>query len=243
MKNQMAMDLLNRWRREGLDPTPEDVIRLNAFGLRLDEAQGKRADDAVSLLPRVAWLADGVFFRQPTVGHEIWLKSVLRFADSADYETILALNCFALSRPADELPDACDPSGVKAAAAYFAKRMSRFTKEQLYRAVAYVRFGLDESSGEKPAAAAADPDAQSSQPTADDCIAVASLVNGVSYLWGLSLADIKALTREQLNAAVRAAIVAHGLEIGRDGEFAALDEFNAVADEIHSRLMKSKSNE
>ena len=54
----------------GVKLTPEEIIRLNALGLKYDYAQ---SGAELRIMPRLAWLGD-VAFREPTIGHEIWMQ-------------------------------------------------------------------------------------------------------------------------------------------------------------------------
>ena len=102
MRSKIAMEDLKALADEGLSPTPEDVVRLNALGLKLENSRSFCS--SIYCLPRVAFLNPFVF-RQPTLGHELWLDDVERHFDMSDPSTSLALNALACSVPdVDDLP-------------------------------------------------------------------------------------------------------------------------------------------
>lgn len=245
MISKFAMDEIESMQERGLNPTPRDIIRLNALALKVDEARGKNVRQSAELLPRIALLKPGVFFRQPAIGHELWITKALRWVDRHDYHTVLAVNCYALSRPPEELPDADDPANVGKAVAEYAATMSEFTTDQLYAAIDYVKFGSDHITGEHGARKAEDEDGGPEDLNLDwdECVAVGTLSEGAAVLWGLSLAEMKTMTREQLNAAVFRAYYFHGMKHQFEmSERNALGDFYSAKGEILERLEKEKQN-
>ena len=243
MLSDYALSQIHALERRGLHPTAEDVIRLNAFGLAIDAAAGKRVRESLFHLPRIAILKKGVFLRQPTIGHEIWIRTVVEFVDDSDPLTILAVNCFALSRPPSDLPDPSDPESVKLAIDGFCETFADFTRDQLYLAYDWVRFGMDAASCELAANLPEHPDEggsgipSASEPKYDSatCVALGMLYNGAAILWGLSLAEIRGMTQDQLRLTIRRASKQQHVEL-EDGVIDAEDEFNEVLYEITTRL-------
>lgn len=72
MVSEMAMEDIEQMKREGLEPTPRDIIRLNALALKYERAKSKDVGMSLYQLPRVAFIDSKTWFRQPTIGHEIW---------------------------------------------------------------------------------------------------------------------------------------------------------------------------
>lgn len=70
MVSQMAKDDIDSLRDEGLDLTVDEIVRINAFGLRVE--RGAESAELYNL-PRAAILGD-VVFHEPTIGSDIWLK-------------------------------------------------------------------------------------------------------------------------------------------------------------------------
>ena len=77
MTSKMAIEDIEQMQAEGLKPTVKDIIRLNALAMKFERAKSKNAGSSIYLLPRVAFISDKVWFRQPTIGHEIWLSKVV----------------------------------------------------------------------------------------------------------------------------------------------------------------------
>ena len=72
-------DVEDMWD-EGLKPTFNDIIRLNALALEVERVQ---AGFSLSELPRVAILGN-VVFHEPTIGSEIWIASSSKMFDTDD---------------------------------------------------------------------------------------------------------------------------------------------------------------
>ena len=70
MVSKMAKDDIDSLRDEGLDLTVDEIVRINAFGLRVE--RGAESAELYNL-PRAAILGD-VVFHEPTIGSDIWLK-------------------------------------------------------------------------------------------------------------------------------------------------------------------------
>lgn len=245
MISKFAIDEIESMQDKGLNPTPRDIIRLNALALKVDEARGKNVRHSAELLPRIALLKPGVFFRQPTIGHELWITKALRWIRRGDYHSILAVNCYALSSPPDALPDADDPANVGKAVAEYAATMSEFTTDQLYAAIDYVKFGADHITGEQGSPEVEDDDGEPEDLNLDwdECVAVGTLSEGAAVLWGLSLAEMKTMTRAQLNAAIFRAYYFHGMKKQFEmSERIALGNFYSAKGEILERLEKEKQN-
>lgn len=237
MISETAMQTLDDMIAKGLKPTPRDIVRLNAVGLKLEAASAKSVKDSTYLLPRVAALSDAISFRQPTIGHEIWLEKVFRFVRDGDYYTVLALNAFALSRPADELPDPDAPAAVQDAAASALEILKPFTRDQIYAAIKYVKYGCDHTIDERyatPKDNDAPPDDDDS-PDWSECIALGVLNEGRAMLWGMSEADMKRMTTHELNDVIERAKIYHKMSRS-DGEDKWQGRYYATVDEITERL-------
>ncbi len=129
MTSEMAVEDIEQLQAEGLKPTVKDIIRLNALALKYERAKSKNISDSVYTLPRVAFLDEKTYFRQPTIGHEIWLDQVEHVIDRKDYQTVFAVHSYALSRNEDELCDPLSKSEVTAAVQKFLPTLSSFTED------------------------------------------------------------------------------------------------------------------
>ena len=104
MTSELAKADIEEMWDEGLKPTVEDIVRLNALALKLEGARKKCAADSTEYLPRAAAISESVTFRQPTIGHEIWMEKVERFVEKGDCQSLLAVRAFALSRSLKSFP-------------------------------------------------------------------------------------------------------------------------------------------
>lgn len=238
MISQTAIESLEELKAEGLEPSFADVIRLNALGLRLEASRKRNSADSLDYLPRVAAVSKTLSFRQPTVGHEIWLDRIERLLPPGDYQSLLAVKAFALSRPANDLPDPDDPRSIKKAVDSFCADCRDLTRDQIYAAIEYVLFGADPTANECSAVPSS---GSVSSPQGDDdfrsCIALGVLNEGRAVLWGIDAAEMKAMPRRQLEDVIRRAYVFHGMST--DGEANRLEgQFYATVDEIAARLKK-----
>lgn len=243
MISETAIEDLDALKAKGLTPTYADAIRLNALGLKYEAAQRKHVADSTYFLPRICKVSEDVAFRQPTVGHEIWIAKVERFLEDGDCESALAVKAFALSRPADDLPDPDSPQAIRKAVEAYADEMRGFTRDQLYAAIDYVCYGSDETSCEIPAKSQADPDAEPTEDTADwtECNAVGVLNEGRAVLWGASAADLRRMTVRELRDVITRAYVFHNMSA--DGEVRyAEDAYFGTLTEIENRLTKERDN-
>lgn len=237
MISETAIESLDDMIAEGLKPTPRDIVRLNAMGLKLEAAKAKDQIDSTWYLPRVARISRDVFFRQPAVGHDIWLQKAGRWCDMTDPQTVLALDCYALSRPPEDLCDGDDPANVERATAEYAQRLSSFTREQLYAAITYVRFGYRPEACERPPL----DDDSDDVPDVNLCVAVGWLNHGAAILSGITLADLRTMPLESLRGVVRQARARQGDRVTSPADKAE-EDFYSTLNEIHDRLAKEKSD-
>lgn len=240
MISDLAMTDIEQMIADGLAPTPRDIIRLNALGVAVSASRGNRVVDSIYLMPRVAQVTKTLAFRQPTIGHEIWMEKVERFV-AEDYQTCLAVRAYALSRPAADLPDPDDPKAVETAVAAFAETCRDLTRDQIYAALDFAIFGADPDSGEKAATPPPDPSEPADEPPADwrECVAIGKLHEGHIILWGMTRKDLEGMTRQQLEAAIRLAHVYHNTPL-KSAEGSAVAEYYATLHEIRDRLTADK---
>ena len=153
----MIVDLFKKDYRQmkarGVKFTPEDIVLLNALAVKV--RLSRNAAKTVHL-PRLAFLPkrrSGVltaFFgreivlREPTIAHELWLEQAQRYITIDCDRTFDLIYGYALSRPAEKLPDAFDPKRlIRKVFTWCAKHLAHLTLEQLDSAVDYVLFGAD----------------------------------------------------------------------------------------------------
>lgn len=237
MVSDLAVADIEEMRAEGLNPTVRDIIRLNALAIKMQAAKKKYPLTSLDYLPRVAAISDKLSFRQPTVGHEIWLGKVDRIA-APTYQTALAVKAFALSRPASELPDPDNPESVRIAVEAFAATCADFTRDQIYAALDYVIYGSSSLVGEYPEPPPSDeervPDGTEDEDWRE-CIAVGVLHEGHVALFGMSRADMERMTRRQLKDEIMRAYIFHHLDVS-DAAKDRTNEYYATREAIRERL-------
>ena len=121
----------------------------------------------------------------------------------------------------------------------FARDCAPYTRDQLYAALRYVRYGADSTAGETSSPSDASDDEQ--EPDWQECVAVGVMNEGRAVLWGISEAEMKRMTIHELNAVINRAKAFHGM-----AENASVDywqgKFYAALDEIVERIRKERRN-
>ena len=244
MVNETAKKDIEKMKADGLEPTFDDIIRLNAVACRCKAKVDKVATSAHYYLPRAAKISPTLSFRQPAIGHEIWLAKVERLT-GPNYETYLAVRAFALSRPPSELPDPDDPQSFTTAGETFAKTCADFTRDQINAALDYVIFGPSPLANEYPARPQK-ADGEERSPDGEEledwkwCVAVGVMREAQVCLFGVTQAEIETMTREQVDDLKVASLVYHGLEL-KDGSSDAYEEYFNTRDAIRERLERERA--
>ena len=233
MISEMAVEDLEDMREQGLDPTPADVVRLNAIGLMVE-----RSSDCATLytLPRVAYLGK-LTFREPTIGHGIFIDAVLTFCDGDDLATRVAVDAFALSRQISALPDITDRDAVVKMIDSFTKNeLAPFTFAQVRAAVEYAKHGADAVAKEYP------PPEPGDDRELDDLasINVGVLFETAAMGLGLSIREIKELTASQAKALQLAGMASRGVNLAKSHRDKNVAKYMATKCQIVERLKKER---
>lgn len=235
MVSELAMEDIEALRADGVEVTPRDVVRLNAFGLKVE--RGSRSAE-FHVMPRVAFLGD-VAFREPTIADDLWLERVSAIYDTDHPQTLLFLRAVSLS--SSELPDPTDRAALRAAVAAFCDGpCAKYTLQQLGAAVMYAVAGNSPEDFEQPAEVTdadgrerieAPPDREHHE----EPMVAGIIRDGVVMQLG-DVQSLKKLTRTQL-----AALVVYAQEVRyreaaeRSAHAAALADYLRVKDEIANR--------
>lgn len=133
----------------GVEFKPEEIIRLNALGLRYDYS---RDGSEMRIMPRVAWLGD-VAFREPTIGHEIWMYEAADIFDFDNGETRVKVRAYCLATPPLELPAMTEGlSSIKRKVQEFCRgKLSSYTLGQVANALMFAEYGDVQTAMEIPA--------------------------------------------------------------------------------------------
>ena len=134
----------------GVNLKPEEIIRLNALGLRYDYSKSG-AD--MRIMPRVAWLGD-IAFREPTIGHEIWMYDASELFDFDNGETRVKVRAYCLATPPLELPPMTE--GIlnikKKVQKFCREKLSQWTLGQVATALMFAEYGDTQTACEMPVA-------------------------------------------------------------------------------------------
>lgn len=237
MISNIAKESINELEELGLHPTFEDMIRLNALGLLLESANKKNPVFSTDYIQRVAAISKDISFRQPTIGHEIWLSKVERFTNN-DFDTLVAIRAYALSRSCIDLPDGDDIKSVKNAIDEFCEMCKDYTTSQIWAALDYVIYGSSQTECETPLYKTEK--IKDDEVEAEDwksCVACGMLHEGKVCLFGCSQAELEQMTSRQLGELIRRSYLFHRLEVNSEIERRQRDYYSTF-DCIKERLQK-----
>jgi hypothetical protein len=232
MTSDLAENEVAAMVAQGLKPTVRDIVRLNAIALRIQYGTYNTEKYA---LPRVAFLGS-LALRQPTIAHELWLDRVTAIVDMDD-QSYFACRLYVASRPAAALCDPLDRKLVKAEVEKCLADFGAYTLEAVSLALRYVWVGGGELDAERPAPRPHDDTMPDLPP--DASIALGALHDGVAVKLGISLADLRSMTRTQLLSVIHSAVGMDGDAKGRAIGRARIDFFRTL-DEIKARLEKER---
>lgn len=235
MVSEMCIEDIEQMKAEGLEPTPQDIIRLNELALAFERKKSRLAFTSTYMLPRTAHIGESTWFRQPTLGHEIWLHKVASYINMDSVDSALAIYAFAFSRDYKDLPEPYDQKLVKEEVGKWIETMKDFNREQILAAVEYVQTGIESSVGEYPEVASSDEET-------DDwntCVAVGVLNEGAAVLTGVTRSELMGMTRREAEGILSKAYLLMTPPIGLDAN-AELADYNRTHDKIRERLLKEK---
>jgi len=221
---------------QGVEFTPDDVVRLNALAVKIRLSQN--AANTVHL-PRLAFLGKLVL-REPTIAHDLWIEEASRWIDVGDDRNFLWLHGYALSTRAEKLVDAFDPKRlVKKVYRFAAKRLCGFTREQLSAAVEYALFGADWKVGEQGPRTKVEVEKASDvnlnlqpQPLSPT---LGLLVNAKAHRLPISLDEAKRMTASELDEAITRCLMNDDAIDVKKARKLALKEYCLAREEIRAR--------
>ena len=139
MTSKIAKSTIEQWQSEGLNPTFDDIVLLNALGLKAERTSGMYCFAAS---PRISFLGDWVL-REPTVGKRAWMDEAKQLLDD-DFRTHLYFTAWALNCPDNELPKLTKAKYVIDEVKKFAQEvLVDFTTTQILMAIDYALNGDD----------------------------------------------------------------------------------------------------
>ena len=240
----MLADILKKDIRQyasrGIDFAPEDIVRLNALAVQVKLVQhpctGVHLPRCVFLPATSRWGAELVL-REPTIAHELWLEEAAQWIGVRDERNFLFLHAFALSHfNVDALPDAFAPKAIiKSVCKFAAKRLSRYTMNQLRNAVDYALFGADWTCGEE---AVEKPKSEANrQPlTANRSSSLGVLTTVRAMRLPISMDDAMRMTASELDAAIGEAMVRDETFDAKAARHDAMGDYIRTRDAIVARI-------
>lgn len=227
MVSETAKAKAEELAKDGVSLSFSEVVRLNALGLKVEEAL-HAADTATARLSRVSFLGEFVV-REPTVAHLLWMEQAARSTGKGDD---LRLAAYCLSRSAEELAtDAPDPDNGRAVNltvnAFFSwfGPASRFTPDQWRTAIDYAALGLDETADEHGPKSKSEESASARRGSP----AAGFIMAGISFRLG-SVSEVKGMTPANIAALIASAMLERVSDPRKCSEYAsASGEFFAYA--------------
>lgn len=228
-------------KAEGIDLTPEDVIRLNALAIKAHNVSDTAINVHVqraAFLPKKHWWNRRVVLRELTVAHWLWLEQVGELFQMGNLRAAYVLYAYAMSLDANNLPDPFKVELVKKNIDKFAKaNLYWLTDRQLFGAVDYCLVGADwkanESAPEKANKEVDDVDDADIEVAPSPMLSIITV--GRAYGIGLSADDLKHLLPSEVEEAITMAQLRAGL-IERDGAKArAVAAYVRAREEIRNR--------
>ena len=234
MVSQMAKDTVAKWEKEGLRPSFDDIVRLNALGLRVE--RGPNSADFAAL-PRVAFLGDLVLVEQ-SVRRWMWIDAARQIVQDAD------LIIFAYALAVNEPVKLTSRSKLEKALDEFRKEnLLDFSATQISAAVDYALTGGDPEDGESPEPTEAELAAAREArelPAHIRSGAAALLAYAVGF--GLDAEAVKDFTCPKLERLIAVASMLKGAAV-KDGEHSrACAEYYRTADAIYERLKHERES-
>ena len=235
MISQLAKDDIADLRAEGLQPSDEDVIRLNALALKISDGPETTAYNA----PRFA-VAGGKVFWEPTMAALFWYAYAKRYADDeATEDWFFAFAC-AHGRERGYLDGLRDPEEIQYALGCFIGSCTA-TKAEVVNAVYYASVGIDKVDAEKTGMAKArEKDQTPDERERRNYAALEERLAEAAAATGLTFDDLMIQTPSRLCGMIYAAHVQAGMELTKVSAKTHAD-YLATLDAIAKRLRDEKA--
>lgn len=230
MVSKMAISDIEALKEDGIELTPQEIIRLNAFGLKV-ERNTESAEYSVP--PRVSILGD-VAFHEPTIGSEVWMQQVGNVFDMDEAGTYFQLRAYSLSRDWRELPPPLEKEKVKEQTTkFFKEQLGSFTMRQLQNALEYAIFGNDPTAHEMRSKFSMDKDDDGEEDENEkSCYEVGLMRQGIMFKIG-SPDEIKDMTPSEVRLYIEYNLqMKFGSQKTKSEHSKNLGEYYTVLDEI-----------
>lgn len=234
MVSKIAKEDIEALKEEGIDLTVDEIIRLNAFGLKVE-----RDIDSSELyvLPRVAIVGE-TSFHEPTIGSEIWLREASRLYNMDDYETFIQIRALSLYMGIEELPNPSNKDEVLGCVSKMLDGLKNNTIEQVMNALTYVIEGnysldMEKKAKKKESKKFSDEDEceDDDEIKGDNCFEIGLLNEGILYKLGSSK-ELKNMTTSRLLQLLKFKKMMKWGMNKKESESKRLGEYYAVLEEI-----------
>jgi len=235
MLSPLAKEDLQDLRDEGLQPTDEDVVRLNALALRLTDGP----ETTAACAPRFATCGRITFWEPTCAAWEFYARAKTLAADEDTEQRMFAFAC-ANGRKPGFLESLTDRDSINLALGRFLASLTMTWKE-VERAVYYCATGYDDATAE-PTDLKKKAEAEKTRAEIEDdrFSVVEERIREAAATTGLSMADILAQTPTRLLGMIRAANISAGMEMTRNTarEHA---EYLATLNAVRKRLIAERN--
>lgn len=236
MLSDLARADLEDLRADGLEPTDEDVVRLNSVALRISNGTETTAYN----MPLFA-VAGGVVLWEPTLAAWEWFGFARKFADGEAMESIMFAYACVHGRKRGAFADLYDVASIEAEIGRFAASIYA-TADEIKRAIDYVvRNG--EEVPEKTDMEKAEDAMEKLSPEERECRNYAALrrtMAEAASLTGYTYEDLMLHTPSQLRGLILAAHMESGEKMSNSAA-AAHAGYLATLNAIRTRLEREKN--
>lgn len=233
MTSKIAKSTIEKWQSEGLNPTFDDIVLLNALGLKAERTSDMYCFAAC---PRISFLGDWVL-REPTVGKRAWMDEAKQLLND-DFRTHLYFTAWALNCPDNELPKLTKAKYVLDEVKKFAQEvLVDFTITQILMAIDYALNGDDYVESYTP---------EEKEAKAEVTVPPSEIMSEARHLisealtQGMSSEVKDFVTVPQLEKMIVCAAMNNGADVMKDIKNNALGAFYVAAGKTHTRLIEEK---
>lgn len=236
MVSKIAKSAVEKLKSEGLSPTFEDVVKLNALGLKVE--RGGLSYEFGSV-PRVAFLGDYVF-REPTVAKRIWIEEALSLLNG-DYFNQVCLTAYALNCPSNELPS-LDRIGVLVAelAKFRDEVLLLYTDRQIMDAIEYALRGDSPSLDEEKETTGEKEEKEDVSALPEKLVSVSRQLLQEALSYGIDDECKNDLTVPELEKVIALAAMHSGVDVMKGEHGQAVGAFYKALGKIRERLTKER---
>lgn len=212
----MAMEDVRSLKRKGIEIEPEEIVRLNALGV---VAESNPTSSSFYSIPRCAFLSSGddeddiLTFREPTIGHQLWMDRVFQAYDEDDETTRFMVTAYAITKDWNELPTWSNFSKLKKEIVRFLKSLSKYTLSQVSNCVMYCLNGNNANDQEYPEILPSVDKDDECLPNQQASSTIGVIHEAQALNLGIPLEDAKGMTKSELQSVLLRAYDYKGIKV------------------------------